>query len=99
MSWTMSIEEDGAHLHIGDDPNWFDFVGTLDCQNGSFSFSGSFSYPDVVDPACNYTAVMEHSGAFVGEYPNGSFTLTATGSGSCPLQCQVQGTASGGNAG
>ena len=95
MSWTFSVQDDGTHLQIGDDPEWFDFVGTLDCQGASFNFDGSFSYADVVDAACNYTAVLEHDGSFVDGFPNGSFTLTVTGTGSCPLQCQVDGNAAG----
>ena len=92
--WTISLSSSMMTLRIGNSD--FLFEGPLTCNGSSFSYTGVYRYPDIVDPNCIYTATLSLSADFSTEQQFiGSVTLEVFGIGGiCDpgIRCQTGGS-------
>lgn len=92
--WTISLSSSMMTLRIANSD--FLFEGPLTCNGSSFSYTGVYSYPDIVDPNCIYTATLSLSANFFPEqHFIGSVTLEVFGIGGiCDpgIRCETSGS-------
>lgn len=67
-NWTISLSGSTMTLRIGNStylgkPHFL-FQGSLTCDGSSFTYNGVYTYLDVADETCEYTALLSLNGNF-----------------------------------